>query len=77
MHYDDSSRRLNLLTGLVVGAALGAGLALLLAPQAPVRITRVVERGVRRVRRAGREGVEAARTRGAERARAAIQRFQL
>jgi gas vesicle protein len=32
MHYDDRSRRYNLFSGLVFGAVLGAGLALLLAP---------------------------------------------
>ena len=33
MYYDDSTRRRNLLSGLVFGAALGAGLALLLLPE--------------------------------------------
>ena len=32
MHYDESSKRRNLLTGLVFGTLLGAGIALLLAP---------------------------------------------
>ncbi len=32
MYYDDSSRRLNLLSGLVFGTVLGAGLALLFVP---------------------------------------------
>lgn len=31
MYYNDSTRRLNLLSGLVFGAVLGAGLALLFA----------------------------------------------
>ena len=33
MYYDDTTRRLNLLSGLVFGAALGAGLALLFLPE--------------------------------------------
>jgi hypothetical protein len=33
MYYDDSTRRRNLLSGLVFGAALGAGLALLFLPE--------------------------------------------
>jgi hypothetical protein len=42
MHYDDPSRRMNLLSGLVFGAILGAGLVLLLTPddQALSRVPR-------------------------------------
>lgn len=46
MHYDESSRRLNLLAGLAVGAVLGAGLALLFVPGDGVADrVRVVARG--------------------------------
>jgi len=51
MYYDDTTRRLNLLSGLVFGAALGAGLALLLLPD-------------ERLRSGGRIVVRAARTLG-------------
>jgi hypothetical protein len=51
MYYDDTTRRLNLLSGLVFGAALGAGLALLLLPED-------------RLRSGGRIVVRAARTLG-------------
>jgi hypothetical protein len=55
MYYDDSSKRRNLLTGLVFGTLLGAGLALLLAPGDGVaERARYVARTVRRVRPAGR-----------------------
>ncbi len=47
MHYDDTTRRLNLMRGLLVGAVLGAGLALLLAPsdRAFARKSRQLARG--------------------------------
>jgi hypothetical protein len=48
MYYDDSTRRLNLLSGLVFGAALGAGLALLLLPEERLRSGgRIVVRAAR------------------------------
>ena len=54
MYYEDQSRRFNLVSGLLSGAVLGAGVALLLRP---------VDRGpVERVRRtAGRVGRTASR----------------
>ena len=51
MYYDDTTRRLNLLSGLVFGAALGAGLALLFLPE-------------ERLQSGGRIVVRAARTLG-------------
>jgi hypothetical protein len=51
MYYDDTTRRMNLLSGLVLGAALGAGLALLLLPE-------------ERLQSGGRIVVRAARTLG-------------
>ena len=46
MYYEDRSRRFNLLSGLVSGAVLGAGVALLLRPD--------LSAGTHRVRRAAR-----------------------
>jgi gas vesicle protein len=55
MHYDQSSKRRNLLTGLVFGTVLGAGLALLLAPgDSVVQRARFVARSARGIGRAGR-----------------------
>ena len=63
MYYDDSSRRLNLLSGLVFGAALGAGLALLFASDVPESGRRLVVRAARGAARTAREGAGAARGR--------------
>ena len=50
MEYDDGSRRLNLLSGIVLGSLLGAGLALLLVPgDGPAEKARFVVRAARRV----------------------------
>lgn len=50
MEYDDGSRRLNLLSGMVLGTLLGAGLALLLVPgDGPAEKARFVVRAARRV----------------------------
>lgn len=50
MEYDDGSRRLNLLSGMVLGTLLGAGLALLLVPgDGPAEKARYVVRAARRV----------------------------
>ena len=45
MYYDDETRRFNFLSGLLFGAVLGAGLALIAAPQEPVRALRSRARG--------------------------------
>ena len=45
MYYEDESRRFNLASGLLSGAVLGAGIALLLLPD---------RSGARRIRRAAR-----------------------
>ncbi|HSU12982.1 hypothetical protein [Longimicrobium sp.] len=68
MYYDDSARRLNLLSGLVFGTVLGAGLALLFLPgermdsgrRVVVRAARAVGRSARGGMGAARDGVEAA-----------------
>jgi len=49
MYYDDQARRFNVLSGLIFGTVLGAGLALLLTPQKEVR--RPVRRAARGLRR--------------------------
>jgi hypothetical protein len=41
MYYDDRSRRFNVVSGLLCGAALGAGLALALAPSRRARAAQV------------------------------------
>lgn len=46
MYYEDSSTSLSFLTGLLVGAAIGAGAALLLAPQSGKRTRRRLVRAV-------------------------------
>jgi hypothetical protein len=63
MYYNDSSRRLNLLSGLVFGTVLGAGLALLFVPERVGGGRRVVVRAAKAVRRTARGGAEAARER--------------
>jgi len=55
MHYDESTKRRNLLAGLVFGTVLGAGLALLFLPGDGVAgRARVVARSVRGLGAAGR-----------------------
>ncbi|HEU0053609.1 MAG TPA: hypothetical protein VFQ39_10545 [Longimicrobium sp.] len=63
MHYDDRSRRYNLLSGLVFGAVLGAGLTLLLAPPPPVIRARArsAGRAARQLRRDALFAIEDAR----------------
>jgi gas vesicle protein len=61
MHYDDSARRSNLLSGLVVGAVLGAGLALILAStsdRSVARRARALVRGTGSLGRAARDALE-------------------
>lgn len=46
MYYDEESATVSFLSGLVVGVAIGAGLALLLAPQSGRRTRRRLVRSV-------------------------------
>jgi gas vesicle protein len=46
MYYDEESTTVSFLSGLIVGAAIGAGLALLLAPQSGKRTRRQLMRSV-------------------------------
>jgi gas vesicle protein len=46
MYYDDESATVSFFSGLIVGAAIGAGLALLLAPQSGKRTRRRLVRSV-------------------------------
>jgi hypothetical protein len=64
MDYDDSSRRLNLLSGLVFGTVLGAGLALLFGPGERREGGRpVVVRAAKSLGRGARAGAGSARAR--------------
>ncbi|MBK6778377.1 MAG: YtxH domain-containing protein [Gemmatimonadales bacterium] len=53
--------RSSFLTGLVIGAAVGAGLALLFAPASGEETRRIVRKRGRALARDAREGVEALR----------------
>ena len=78
MYYDDRSRRVTLVGGLLAGVALGLGLTLLLAPQRRVRTGRKrLGRGARRIRRAARRTAGGARQRAAGVRRLAVRRFRL
>jgi gas vesicle protein len=48
MYYDDEARRFNFLTGLLLGAALGAGVALIVRPQRRSRKPAGVLKSVRK-----------------------------
>lgn len=66
MYYDDEARRFNFLSGLLLGAVLGAGLALVAGPprrRKPRRIRGTVGRLGVGARRLGAEAREAARSR--------------
>lgn len=44
MEYDDDARLFNFLTGLVCGAAIGAGVALVMAPESGKKTRRKIHR---------------------------------
>lgn len=46
MYYDDESANISFISGLIVGIAIGAGLALILAPQSGKRTRRRLVRSV-------------------------------
>ncbi|HUE95435.1 MAG TPA: hypothetical protein VMN39_02190 [Longimicrobiaceae bacterium] len=77
MYYDDEARRFNFLSGLLLGALLGTGLALLAAPEKlarkpPQRIRRAADG----VRRRARQGVEEARDRAEKATQGAFTRIR-
>ena len=51
MYYDDETRRFNFLSGLLIGAVLGAALALIASPQDQVRSLASFPRGRKSLRR--------------------------
>lgn len=61
MYYDDAARRFNFVSGLVFGAVLGAGVALLVAPQDRVRGSTNLARRARRLGRRARRGLDRVR----------------
>jgi gas vesicle protein len=50
MEYDDDARVFNFISGLMAGAALGAGLALLMAPSAGKKTRKRITRGAEDLR---------------------------
>ena len=58
MYYDDESRRFNFLSGLIFGSVLGAGLALLAAPQKRVRLPGRKRRSSRLRKQISGDGLE-------------------
>jgi gas vesicle protein len=50
MEYDDDARLFNFLSGLVAGAAIGAGVALLMAPTAGKKTRKRLTRGAEDLR---------------------------
>jgi gas vesicle protein len=72
MYYDDQGRRFNMLSGLLFGTLLGAGVALLVTPQKRFPDARAVRRTVRRLKRETQEGADSLRGRVVEAAGAAL-----
>lgn len=68
MHYADEVRRYNLLSGLALGALVGAGLALIALPGGTRTTSKKVRRATARVER-GARNVERQAVRGARRVR--------
>lgn len=58
MYYDESSATFNFLTGLAVGLIIGAGVALLMAPQSGKRTRKRIRRTATDVREAAGERVD-------------------
>jgi gas vesicle protein len=64
MYYEDPSSRFNLVSGLVSGAVLGAGVALLLAPSRPSRKARRLRRRAADLGREAARGIREGASRG-------------
>ncbi len=58
MYYDDESRRFNFISGLLLGAILGAGVALLISPWERLRKPRTLRNSADRLRDAAANRVE-------------------
>ena len=57
MYYDDEARRFNFASGLLLGAVLGTGLALLTLPQR-IRKPKRIRRSAHALRRTAQEGLD-------------------
>ncbi len=61
MYYDDGTRRFNFLSGLLFGAVLGAGLALIASPQDQVRGISSFSRGRKSLRKRAAKRIDRVR----------------
>lgn len=77
MYYDDEARRFNFVSGLLLGAVLGTGLALLAAPQARKRKSpRRIRNSAATLRKRTGEGLDDARDRASKAAGSAFKRVR-
>jgi gas vesicle protein len=58
MYYEENKSRLHFISGLLIGAVIGAGVALLAAPESGQRTRRKMLRGVTNVRQSAGNRVE-------------------
>ncbi|HET6233131.1 MAG TPA: hypothetical protein VFE05_23845 [Longimicrobiaceae bacterium] len=61
MYYDDQAKRFNLVSGLMCGAVLGAGLALLLVPSRSRSPVERAGRAARKLRKRAARGLDGIR----------------
>ena len=77
MYYDDEARRFNFISGLLLGAVLGTGLALLAAPQNRTTVSaRGLGKATARAGKRARASIEDARDRGQRASEGAFTRVR-